>query len=127
LSGSVIFTQPVPLQLGHLGGFGGIGPGLMSLAAITSPQPLHSGQTFSVTIIGSSLPNVPILAGGDAIENSHQERDLSNSRYWRKRAERLRRVAAETIEPESKQASDRYEHLAQRADERAEEDQVRGR
>jgi hypothetical protein len=56
---------------------------------------------------------------------------MSNSRYWRKRAERLRRVAAETIEPESKQAllklADRYEHLAQRADERAEEDQVRGR
>jgi hypothetical protein len=56
---------------------------------------------------------------------------MSNSRYWRKRAERLRRVAAETIEPESKQAllklADRYERLAQRADERAEEDQLRGR
>jgi hypothetical protein len=56
---------------------------------------------------------------------------MSNSRYWRKRAERLRRVAAETTESESKQAllklAEGYERLAQRADERAEEDQVRGR
>jgi hypothetical protein len=56
---------------------------------------------------------------------------MSNSRYWRKRAERLRRVAAETIEPESKQAllklAHSYELLAQRADERTEEDQLRGR
>jgi hypothetical protein len=55
---------------------------------------------------------------------------MSNSRYWRKRAERLRRVAAETIEPESKQAllklAHSYELLAQRADERAEEDKLQG-
>jgi hypothetical protein len=55
---------------------------------------------------------------------------MTNSRYWRKRAERLRRVAAETIEPESKQEvlklAHSYELLAQRADERAEEDKLQG-
>jgi hypothetical protein len=55
---------------------------------------------------------------------------MSSSQYWRKRAERLRRVAAETIEPESKQAllklAYSYELLAQRADERAEEGQLLG-
>ncbi len=56
---------------------------------------------------------------------------MTNSGYWRKRAERLRRVAAETNEPESKQAALKlahsYELLAQRADERAEENKLQGR
>jgi hypothetical protein len=55
---------------------------------------------------------------------------MNNSRYWRKRAERVRRYAAEMADPDSKQATlelaDSYERLAQRADERAEEDELRG-
>jgi hypothetical protein len=55
---------------------------------------------------------------------------MNNSRYWRKRAQRARRYAAETTDPESKQAmlelADSYERLAQRADEQAEEDDLRG-
>jgi hypothetical protein len=43
---------------------------------------------------------------------------MDNSRYWRKRAERVRRCAAEMIDPDSKQAmlelADSYERLAQR-------------
>ena len=56
---------------------------------------------------------------------------MINNRYWRKRAERLRRIADETIDPDSRRVmlelADSYERLAQRADERAEEDQLLGR
>jgi hypothetical protein len=56
---------------------------------------------------------------------------MNSSRYWRKRAERVRSYAAEMTDPESKQAmlelADSYELLAQRADKRDEEDQLRGR
>ena len=56
---------------------------------------------------------------------------MTNSRYWRNRAERVRRYAAEMTDPESKQAmlelAHSYELLAQRADERAEENKLQGR
>ncbi len=56
---------------------------------------------------------------------------MSSSRYWRKRVERLRHYAAETADPDSRQALlelvESYERLAQRADERAEENQLLGR
>ena len=56
---------------------------------------------------------------------------MNNSRYWRQRAERVRHYAAEMIDQDSKQAmlelADSYERLAQRADERAEEDKLQGR
>jgi hypothetical protein len=56
---------------------------------------------------------------------------MNRSRYWRKRAERLRGYAAEMTDQESMRAlvelARRYERLAHQADERAEEDEVRGR
>jgi hypothetical protein len=56
---------------------------------------------------------------------------MKNSRNWRKRAERVRSYSAEMTDPESKHAmhelADSYELLAQRADERDEEVELRGR
>jgi hypothetical protein len=56
---------------------------------------------------------------------------MNNNRYWQKRAERVRRYAAEMADPDSRQAmlelAASYELLARRADERAEEDQLLGR
>ena len=55
---------------------------------------------------------------------------MNNNRYWQKRAERVRCYAAEMGDPDSRQAmlelADSYERLAQRADDRAEEDQLLG-
>jgi hypothetical protein len=55
---------------------------------------------------------------------------MNKSRDWRARAEKVRRYAAEMPDPDSRQAmpelADSYEQLAQRADERAEEDRLRG-
>jgi hypothetical protein len=56
---------------------------------------------------------------------------MNKNRYWQTRAERVRRYAAEMADPDFKQAmlglADSYELLAQRAGERDEEDQLRGR
>jgi hypothetical protein len=56
---------------------------------------------------------------------------MSKSRYWQKRAERVRCYAAEMADPDSRHAmlelADSYERLAQRADERADENKLQGR
>ena len=65
------------------------------------------------------------------LQNGSSGHLMNNSRYWQRRAERVRGYAAEMADPGSRQAmlelADSYERLAQRADERAEEDELRGR
>jgi hypothetical protein len=56
---------------------------------------------------------------------------MNNGQHWRKCAEQARRHAGKFIAPEARRAvldlADSYELLAQRADERAEENPLLGR
>jgi hypothetical protein len=70
------------------------------------------------------------MAAAEAAPEAVRQKILGRQ-HWRKCAEQARRHAGKFIAPEIKRAvldlADSYELLAQRADERAEEDQLRGR